>query len=125
VRDYPRAVLQNRTQTGGSVGHYRVWRPWPATAHELTQLQQALGELTPEHWQQPANVLRIGACFVCFERVHGAGGAGDKGFAGAAVTHRRQLMAGVTSSGSAGGPYLPAMLALPASHARPPRRTAA
>ena len=49
---------------------------WPATADELTQLQQALGEMTPEHWQPPATVLRIGACFVCFERVHGAGAVG-------------------------------------------------
>ncbi|HEV2919479.1 MAG TPA: endonuclease V, partial [Actinomycetota bacterium] len=86
---------------------------WPATVHELTQLQQALGEMTPEHWQPPANVLRIGACFVCFERVHGAGAAGDRGFAGAAVTYRRRrLLAGMTASGSAGGPYLPTLLAL-------------
>jgi deoxyribonuclease V len=85
---------------------------WPATADELTQLQQALGELTPEHWQPPATVLRIGACFVCFERVHGVGAAGDRGFAGAVVTHRRQLLAGVSVSGLAGGPYRPALLAL-------------
>jgi deoxyribonuclease V len=57
-------------------------------------------------------VLRIGACFVCFERVHGAGAADDQGFAGAAVTHRRQLLAGVSVSGPAGGPYLPTLLAL-------------
>jgi hypothetical protein len=55
---------------------------WPATAHALTQLQQALGELTPEPWPPPATVLRIGACFVCFERVHGAGAAGDRGSPG-------------------------------------------
>ena len=85
---------------------------WPATADELTQLQQALGELTPGRWQPPATVLRIGACFVCFERVHGVGAAGDRGFAGAAVTHRRQLLAGVSVSGLAGGPYRPALLAL-------------
>src|SRR5919106_386813 len=85
---------------------------WPATAHELTQLQQALGELTPERWQPPTTLRRIGACFVCFERVHGAGAAGDRGFAGAAVTYRRRLLAGVPSSGPAGGPYLPALLAL-------------
>ena len=85
---------------------------WPATADELTQLQQALGELAPEHWQPPATVLRIGACFVCFERVHGAGAAGDRGFAGAAVTYRRRLLAGVSVSGLAGGPYRPALLAL-------------
>ena len=85
---------------------------WPATPDELTQLQQTLGELAPEHWQPPTTVLRIGACFVCFERVQGAGGGGDRGFAGAAVTSRRRLLAGVTSSGPAGGPYRPTMLAL-------------
>jgi deoxyribonuclease V len=85
---------------------------WPATAHELTQLQQALGEMTQGRWQPPTTVLRIGACFVCFQRVHGAGAAGDRGFAGAAVTYRRRLLAGVTSSGPAGGPYLPSLLAL-------------
>jgi deoxyribonuclease V len=85
---------------------------WPATADELTQLQQALGEMPSEHWQPPANLLWIGACFVCFERVQGAGAAGDQGFAGAAVTHRRRLLAGVSVSGPAGGPYLPALLAL-------------
>jgi deoxyribonuclease V len=85
---------------------------WPATADELTQLQQALGEMTPGRWQPPTTVLRIGACFVCFEGVHGAGAAGDRGFAGAAVTYRRRLLAGVSSSGSAGGPYLPTLLAL-------------
>ena len=85
---------------------------WPATADELTQLQQTLAEMTPGRWQPPTTVLRIGACFVCFERVHGAGAGGDRGFAGAAVTHRRPLLAGVTASGSAGGPYLPTLLAL-------------
>src|SRR5215218_11457304 len=68
--------------------------------------------MTPERWQPPTTVLRIGGCFVCFERVHGAGAAGDRGFAGAAVTYRRRLLAGVTASGTAGGPYLPTLLAL-------------
>jgi deoxyribonuclease V len=85
---------------------------WPATADELIELQQALGDLTPERWQPPTTLRRVGACFVCFERVQGAGATGDAGFAGAAVTHRRRLLAGVTSSGPAGGPYLPALLAL-------------
>jgi deoxyribonuclease V len=85
---------------------------WPATAHELVQRQHALGELTPERWQPPTTPSRIGACFVCFERVQGAGATGDMGFAGAAVTYRRRLLAGVTSRGPAGGPYLPALLAL-------------
>jgi hypothetical protein len=85
---------------------------WPATAHELTQLQQALGEMNQGRWQPPTTVLRIGACFVCFQRVQAAGAAGDRGFAGAAVTYRRRRLAGVTCSGPAGGPYLPALLAL-------------
>jgi deoxyribonuclease V len=85
---------------------------WPTTTHELIRLQQALGEMTPERWQPPTTLRRIGACFVCFERAHGAGAAGDRGFAGAAVTYRRRLLAGVTSSGPAGGPYRPTLLAL-------------
>jgi deoxyribonuclease V len=85
---------------------------WPATAHELVQLQHALGESTPERWQPSTTVLRIGACFVCFEPVQGAGATGDASFAAAAVTYRRRVLAGVTSSGPAGGPYLPALLAL-------------
>jgi deoxyribonuclease V len=85
---------------------------WPATARELSQLQQALGELAPERWQPPTTLSWIGACFVCFERTQGAGSAGDRGFAGAAVTHRRRLLAGISVSGPAGGPYLPTLLAL-------------
>ena len=85
---------------------------WPATAEELTELQRALGELVPPRWQPPAGHWRIGACFVCFEPSPGAGGAGDRGFAGAAVTRRRRLLAAATSGGPAGGPYLPGLLAL-------------
>jgi deoxyribonuclease V len=85
---------------------------WPATAHELVQLQHALGESTPERWQPPTTLRRIGACFVCFEPVQGTGAPGDAGFAAAAVTYRRRVLAGVTISGPAGGPYLPALLAL-------------
>ena len=85
---------------------------WPATAHELIRLQQALGQMTPARWQPPATLRRIGACFICFERVQGVGSAGDRGFAGAAVTAGRRLLAGVTAAGPAGGPYLPALLAL-------------
>src|SRR5215216_6397898 len=85
---------------------------WPAIDHELIRLQHDLGELAPAPWQPPMGRLRIGACFICFERVQGAGSAGDRGFAGAAVTAGRRLLAGVTAAGAAGGPYLPALLAL-------------
>jgi Endonuclease V len=116
----PRSKLGNKRSFADHVPRHRARRrrtlsgmaTWPATAHELIQLQQALGESTPERWQPPTTLSRIGACFVCFERVQGAGAAGDAGFAGAAVTYRRRLLAGVASSGPAGGPYLPALLAL-------------
>ena len=85
---------------------------WPTSAHELIRLQHALGQMTPARWQPPTTPPRIGACFVCFEPVQGIGAAGDQGFAGAAITHRRRLLAGATVSGPAGGPYLPALLAL-------------
>jgi deoxyribonuclease V len=85
---------------------------WPATADELIQRQQTLGESTPEPWQRPTTLSRIGACFVCFERADGTGATGDAGFAGAAVTHRRRPLAGVAVSGPAGRPYLPTLLAL-------------
>ena len=86
---------------------------WPATAHELVQSGSTpSGDSTPERWQPPTTLRRIGACFVCFEPVQGAGATGDAGFAAAAVTYRRRVVAGVTISGPAGGPYLPALLAL-------------
>ena len=44
---------------------------WPATAHELIQLQQALGEMTPERWQPPMTLSRIGGCFICSSRSGG------------------------------------------------------
>jgi hypothetical protein len=67
---------------------------WPATAHKLVQLQHALGESTPERWQPPTTLQRIGACFVCFEPTQDAGTTGDAGFAAAAVTYRRRVPAG-------------------------------
>jgi deoxyribonuclease V len=88
---------------------------WPPDSDELLLLQQALGELSPERWQPPTTLLRIGGCFVCFKRTQGAGATGDAGFAWAAVTHRRRLLAGATGGGPAG--------AVPARPARPPGRT--
>ncbi|MFL6252803.1 MAG: endonuclease V, partial [Actinomycetes bacterium] len=106
----PNHAHQTGEQVNGSALMHQA--TWPATAHKLTRLQHALGELTPARWQPPTTLARIGACFVCFEQAQGPGGGGDRGFAGAAVTHRRRLLAGVTSSGPAGGPYLPTQLAL-------------
>jgi deoxyribonuclease V len=85
---------------------------WPATVHELTQLQHALREMTPEHWQPPATVLRIGACFVCFERVHRPGAAGRHGVRRGGGDPPPPAAGRVSVSGPAGGAYRPALLAL-------------
>jgi deoxyribonuclease V len=90
---------------------------WSATVHELTQLQHALAEMTPERWQPPANVLRIGACFVCFEPsrelvpqvTEGSPGSGDPSPPAAGRGERQRARRRI----------------LPANPARPPRRTAA
>ena len=61
----------------------------------------------PDRWQPLATLSRIGACFVCFAPICGTGAVSDRGFAGAAVTDRRRLLAGVSVSGPTGGPDRP------------------
>jgi Putative nucleotidyltransferase DUF294 len=67
---------------------------WPATTHELIGLQHALREMTPQPLAASATLSRIGACFVCFEPVHGAGAAGDRGWPTAFSDRSDQFRAG-------------------------------
>src|SRR5436309_463478 len=64
---------------------------WPRDAAGLVEVQRALGRAAAPRWQRPAGPLRVGACFVCFDR-HPAGrvqGAGPElGWAAAAVASR-------------------------------------
>ncbi len=88
-------------------------RSWPTTAEELVRAQRELAAASPPDWSPPAALELIGGCFVCFARgITGAGAAGDPGAAGAASTRGRKLLASASALGSAGGPYLPTMLAL-------------
>jgi deoxyinosine 3'endonuclease (endonuclease V)/8-oxo-dGTP pyrophosphatase MutT (NUDIX family) len=88
---------------------------WPRDAAGLVEVQRALGRAAAPRWQRPAGPLRVGACFVCFDR-HPAGrvqGAGPElGWAAAAVASGRRLLAVATVSGPAAAPYRPAQLAL-------------
>lgn len=85
---------------------------WPAGADELVALQRELGELRPQPWLQPRDPL-LGGCFACFPRgCSGPGAAGDPIWAGAAAFRGRRRVAAVTSSGVAGAPYQPGLLAL-------------
>jgi deoxyribonuclease V len=86
---------------------------WPTTAEELVGVQRELAAAGPPEWSPPAGLELIGGCFVCFARgITGAGAAGDPGAAGAALTRGRKLLASASALGGAGGPYLPALLAL-------------
>ncbi len=86
---------------------------WPATVDELIRLQHELAMASPPQWSPPAVPELLGGCFACFARgITGEGAAGDPGFAAAALTRGRKLLASATATGGAGGPYLAALLAL-------------
>ena len=61
----------DRTHIAERVAHHQYGDP-ATNSDELILLQQALGELTPERWQPPATLVRIGGCFVCFKRSRGS-----------------------------------------------------
>jgi deoxyribonuclease V len=85
---------------------------WPPDAEALTALQRALAAAPmPAFAFEPGAV--VGGCFACFTRGGtGMGEAGDPAWAGAALVRGARLEAGTAVAGSAGGPYLPGLLAL-------------
>jgi deoxyribonuclease V len=83
-------------------------RAWPTTADELIREQVHLAGETPPLFVASGDV-QIAGCFVCFARGKtGPGGAGDPGWAGAAVVHDSSAVV----TGKAGAPYEPGLLAL-------------
>lgn len=87
--------------------------PWPADADELVAAQIALGEAEPPRWSPPPEPLLVGGCFVCFERgKSGAGVAGDRGWAGAAMLSSDRLVATSVATGRAVARYREGLLAL-------------
>lgn len=82
---------------------------WPQTAEELAQVQHALAAAALPEWQLPQGRVEIGGCFVCFERgPSGPGQAGDRGWAGAALSSGATAVA----EGRAGAAYAAGLLAL-------------
>jgi deoxyribonuclease V len=80
---------------------------WPTSAEELVATQLSLAAERPPPWR-PAGEVRLGACFVCFERgVPGRGRAGDRAWAAAALG---QTVA--VAEGAAGAAYEEGLLAL-------------
>ena len=87
---------------------------WPATEAELEEVQWELGKLwaRQQRWQ-PGPRLRAGGVFVATQRgLVGLGGAGDPGWAAAAVCEEGLPLAFATVEGRLGAPYRPGYLAL-------------
>lgn len=86
---------------------------WPASIAELSRLQEAFAAASPDPWYPPTDGGSTGGVFVCFGRGgYGSGGEGDVGWAGAALMREGRLIAGVSVTGAAGGPYRSGYLAL-------------
>ena len=80
---------------------------WPPTVEELVAAQRALASASPPPWQARAGI-RVGGCFVCFERgPSGPGRAGDRGWAAAALGAEVAV-----HEGAAGAAYAAGLLAL-------------
>jgi deoxyribonuclease V len=80
---------------------------WPSSPERLVVAQLALASAAPPPWRLREGV-RIGGCFVCFERGRsGPGAAGDRGWAAAAVAGDVAL-----ARGSGGAAYEAVLLAL-------------
>jgi deoxyribonuclease V len=88
---------------------------WPTSPEELIEAQTALAAATPDPWSftTVAGSPAIGACAVVFGRgLTGRGACGDPAWAAASVLLRRRVVAEVTLTGVAAGPYVPGLLAL-------------
>jgi deoxyribonuclease V len=87
-------------------------RAWPRSEEELVEEQLALAGERPEPWLAHVRPPTTGACFLCFGRGKvGAGAAGDRGWAGAALLHEGRAVT-VVVAGEAGASYAPGLLAL-------------
>lgn len=86
---------------------------WPTSPGELVAVQRALARAAPSPWRSPARDLAAAGCFVCFERGKpGPGAAGDRGWAGAALSRAGRSVASASMTGRAGAPYEGGLLAL-------------
>jgi deoxyribonuclease V len=86
---------------------------WPTDPEALIAVQQRLAVATPEPWVPGGPAPRIGGCWVCFSRgLTGRGSAQDPAWAAAVVMARGVITGQRVSTGRAGAPYTPGLLAL-------------
>jgi deoxyribonuclease V len=86
---------------------------WPADADALVAQQHRLAELGQESWRRPAGELCVAGCWVCFPRGYsGPGDAGDAAHAAAVVVCDGRVVDRAVTTGVAGAPYAPGLLAL-------------
>lgn len=86
---------------------------WPDSPAELISIQAELARTAPEPWHLPGAPFGIGGCFACFSRGRsGRGEAGEKAWAGAALTLGSRPLGAVVIRGVTGAPYEPGLLAL-------------
>lgn len=84
---------------------------FPTGFRELEALQILVGKLVPDPWVPP-ELVRAGACFVCFRRGGaGPGGAGDDGWAAAVTMAEWRVVSHHVVAGRAAAPYVPGFLA--------------
>jgi deoxyribonuclease V len=87
--------------------------PWPTNAEELVAVQDELARATAAPWLTPADMGRVAACFVCFERGRaGLGVAGERGWAAACLASVEGEPPTSIVRGLAGARYEPGLLAL-------------
>lgn len=86
---------------------------WPADADALVAQQHRLAGRVQESWRRPVGELCVAGCWVCFPRGYsGPGHAGDAAHAAAAVVCDGRVVDRAVTTGVAGAPYTPGLLAL-------------
>jgi deoxyribonuclease V len=87
---------------------------WPETPLELIRVQGELARCRPPPWRPSGPRPLVAGCFICFARGgSGAGRAGERGWAGAALMRADRHPAGTSvARGDARGAYQPGLLAL-------------
>lgn len=87
-------------------------RWWPTDPAALADLQLRLAAARPPPWT-PGDRPVVGGCFVCSDRGGtGPGKAGDPVWAAAVAWRSGSELGTAVVNGSAGGPYLPGLLAV-------------
>jgi deoxyribonuclease V len=90
----------------------RAATAWPESTEALIGEQNELARAEPAPWRPDAQPV-VAGCFVCFPRGEtGRGRRGDPGWAAAAALAGTVTVAEAVTTGTAGGPYEPGLLAL-------------